>query len=212
MTTQEKIYHAKKILSKFSSNNAKQIYIEACEFFKNFVGINTSYYKMLENSKGKDATSMNTILYNTCVQDTQSALNSFISFAESGLYDEISPENKARYEVVNDYLDQAQDFLKDSTIHPAAAAVIVGASLEEFLRNWFSSEGFILGKAKPGIDSYAKELRAKELIDKQEIKDITAWAGYRNDAAHGDFDKVKDKDKIDLMLKGVNIFLAKHKK
>jgi hypothetical protein len=212
MTTQELIDHAKKMLTKFTNENAKQIYIEACEFFKIYVGVNTSFYKNLEASKGKDGTLANWALYNIMLNDTKSVLSGFISFAENGLYDGISPEKKAKLEVVNDYLNLAQDFLNDKDIHPAAAAVIIGASLEEFLRNWVFSEGLSLGTLNPGIDTYAKELRSKDLIDKQDSKDITSWAGIRNDAAHGVFEKVMDKNKIDLMLQGVNLFLRKYQK
>lgn len=63
---------------------------------------------------------------------------------------------------------------------------------------------------KPSLDSYAKILRESDLIDKQDSKDITAWAGIRNDAAHGHWQKVESKEKISLVLQGVNLFLRKH--
>ena len=44
----------------------------------------------------------------------------------------------------------------------------------------------------------------------QDIKDITAWAGLRNDAAHGEWEEVKDRSKISLMLEGVNLFMRKY--
>ena len=64
--------------------------------------------------------------------------------------------------------------------------------------------------AKPTLDSWAKALRSKELISKQDIKDITAWGGLRNHAAHGHWDKVEDKRTTSLMFQGVNLFMRKH--
>ena len=45
---------------------------------------------------------------------------------------------------------------------------------------------------------------------KQDIKDITAWAGIRNDAAHGYWEKVESKENISLMLQGINLFMRKY--
>jgi hypothetical protein len=82
-----------------------------------------------------------------------------------------------------------------------------GASLEEFLRNWVEAEDPSIEDAKPGLDAYAKSLRAKELISKQDVKDITSWAGIRNDAAHGKWNEISDRDRVRNMLQGVNLFM-----
>ncbi len=87
--------------------------------------------------------------------------------------------------------------------------MLVGASLEEFLRNWVEASDLSIGNAKPSIDVYCKTLRAVDLISKQDAKDITSWAGTRNHAAHGDWDHVSDRTRIRLMLEGVNLFMRK---
>lgn len=209
MTTQELIIHAIKMQSQLTYQTARQTYVEACEFFKIHVGANTSFYKALEKSKGNE--SYWNVYQNVLVDDVLGVLNGFISYATSGLYDEVSQEKKTRLDVVNGYLEQAQYFLTDKEIHPAAAAVIIGSSLEEFLRNWFASEGLSLEGTKPGIDTYVKKLREKDLITKQDSKNITAYAGIRNDAAHGFFDKI-NREQVDLMLQGVNLFLGTYQK
>jgi hypothetical protein len=139
-----------------------------------------------------------------------SILHGFRSYVEAGLHEKVSPERKAQLAVVSDILDQAQRVLDDPKLHPAAAAVLVGATLEEFLRGWIDSEGLSIGAARAGIDAYAKALLGSGLIDKQDIKDLTSWAGIRNDAAHGNWDQVSDPARIRLMLEGVNHFMRRH--
>jgi hypothetical protein len=97
--------------------------------------------------------------------------------------------------------------LESNSYHPAAAAVLIGASLEEFLRNWVEADGLSIGNAKPGIDAYVKTLRAADSISKQDVKDITSWAGIRNHAAYGEWDAVGNRNRVRLMLEGVNLFM-----
>ena len=96
-------------------------------------------------------------------------------------------------------------------MHPAAPAALIGASLEEFLRNLVDAHGFLEKISKPGIDAYAKTLKTNDLINAQDMKDITSWAGIRNSAAHGKFEDLS-KDQINLMLQGINLFMRKYSK
>jgi hypothetical protein len=113
-------------------------------------------------------------------------------------------------DVVSDFLDQATTLLNTKEVHPAAPTMIVGAALEEFLRNWVEEAGLSLQGKKPSIDAYAKTLREGDKITKQDLKDITSWAGLRNHAAHGEWNEVGDKNRIGLMLEGVNLFMRKY--
>ena len=78
------------------------------------------------------------------------------------------------------------------------------------MRSWVENENINLGNKKPSIDSYAKALREEDLITKQDVKDITSWAGLRNHAAHGEWEQVGDKARAQLMLEGVNLFMRKY--
>ncbi|MCW3491546.1 hypothetical protein [Dethiobacter alkaliphilus] len=129
---------------------------------------------------------------------------------DNDLHQGISIERKAQLDVLSDYLSQAQELLNMNNVHPAAPAVIIGASLEEFLRTWVEEKGLDTDINKPSIDVYAKILRESNLITKQDMKDITSWAGIRNNAAHGNWDEVKDKLRIKIMLEGVNLFMSRH--
>ncbi|PCF93873.1 hypothetical protein CPA45_19820 [Vreelandella nigrificans] len=134
-------------------------------------------------------------------------LSSFIAHMENGLVGGISPKRQAELDVVSDLLEQANTLLENPKVHSAAPAVLIGATLEEFLRAWVEEEGLSLGGKKPSLDSYCKTLREEELITKQDVKDITAWSGIRNHAAHGEWSEVEDRARIRLMLEGVNLFI-----
>ena len=129
-----------------------------------------------------------------------SVFSGFVRHLESGLLGGASLERQARADVGADLMKQAQSLLEAEDVHPAAAAVIVGAVLEEFLRNWVEDAGLPLGSRRPSIDAYTTALRAAELITKQDVKDIASWGGIRNSAAHGKWDEVKDPKHIRVML------------
>lgn len=137
-------------------------------------------------------------------------MDGFISHVENGLLEGISIERQAQIDVVSDILDQAQRLLASKDVHPAAAAVVIGAALEEFLRNWVEDAGLSVGSRKPGIETLSIVLREGELIAKQDAKDLTAWGGIRNHAAHGEWDEVSDRARVRNMLEGVNLFMRRY--
>ncbi|MGI4833650.1 MAG: hypothetical protein ACRYFK_09340 [Janthinobacterium lividum] len=104
---------------------------------------------------------------------------------------------------------QAQQLLEIKAVHPAAPCVIIGAALEEFLRNWVEASVGI-GDNKPSLDAYSRVLKEADLITKQDVKDLTAWGGLRNHAAHGEWEEVAERKRIQLMMEGVNLFMRKY--
>ena len=166
-----------------------------------YAGEKSSFYKYVNKLNG--STSWNAGI-------AISTLNSFVRFLENDLTEGISIERKAQIDVVSDFLSQANQLLESKGVHPAAACVIIGASLEEFLRTWIESEDLVISNSKPGIDTYSKALREANLITKQDFKDITSWSGFRNHAAHGEWNEVSEKSKVSLMLQGVNLFMRKY--
>lgn len=179
---------------------------QAKEFIKIYAGPKSEFYKSL---LGLENTS-----YGSPMKIGQSAsiVEAFLDNLRSGLLQEISPERQAKLDVVSDFLEQAQGLLDDSSVHPAAPVTLIGASLEEFLRNWVEAEGLDTGTKKPSMDNYAKRLREAELITKQDMKDITSWGGMRNSAAHGQFEDVSDPGRVKLMLEGINLFMRKYQR
>lgn len=207
MDTQELIQQAKALQKRIqayvsppgsnrSTGNAAKA--QVCEFLQTYAGPKSAFLIQAEEAGGHDAYLITTLT---------AILNSFIEYLEAGLSSGLSPERKARLDVVSDILEQANILLEDQKYHPAAAALLIGASLEEFLRTWVETAGLSIGSSKPGIDAYCKTLKAADLISKQDVKDITSWGGIRNHAAHGEWDQVSDRERIRLMLEGVNLFM-----
>ena len=137
-------------------------------------------------------------------------------FAE-GFLDDLGAEIEA--EVAADYMGQAEQLLQEGQTGKydhVLAAVLAGAVLEKGLRTLCGKQTAPVPTAgadgKPLmlnalIDTLKKAGAFNELVAKQ----LRAWADIRNKAAHGEFDQFK-RDDVELMLKGVNSFLAEHLK
>lgn len=203
MDADELVKQAKRIIDNSNTVRMAGPIAEAQEFIRVYMGENSAFFKRLSQiDHGWN--------YEYARDYVVSILEAFIRYVENGLLEGVSILRKAQIDVVSDFLEQAYTLLDSKDVHAAAPTVIIGAALEEFLRNWVEEANLDIGEKKPGIDTYAKVLREAKLIEKQDVKDITAWAGLRNDAAHGEWDKVNDKEKISNMLHGVNLFMRKY--
>ncbi len=202
MNREELLEHTDRLISKISPDNSRGMYAEIREFFRAYGGPNSTFVSSLEDADVFHKLHPSDIL--------RSILTAFRDYVEAGLHADISPERRAQLDVVSDFLQMAQTLLETSGVHPATAAMLVGATLEEFLRTWVEAQGLSLGERKRGIESYSQVLRDAGLITKQDGKDITSWAGLRNHASHGEWDEISDKSRIALMLEGVNLFMRKY--
>lgn len=174
---------------------------EVSEFLRTYAGAKSSFYLEAKEAVGYPARQL---------RNLEAILRSFTEYVEAGLHAELSPQRRAQLDVVSDLLEQAHRLLETSGVHPAAPAMLIGATLEEYLRTWVETSSLSIGAKKPGIQAYADALREAELITKQDMKDITSWAGIRNHAAHGEWEQVSDKQRITLMLEGVNLFMRRY--
>jgi len=212
MTIEELIKQAKAIANSKTSDDYGLL-TEALEFLRVYAGEKSSFYKQLHD-KTKNIPLQDGFEWGTdpkkISKHVKSCLDAFIRFAEKGLLNGVSIKRQAEIDIVNDILSQAKTLLETKGIHPASACVLGGAALEEFLRNWTEEQNLSLGKSRPSIDTYMKVLYENNLIDKQDLKDITAWGGLRNHAAHGEWTLVDDKNKIALTLEGINLFMRKY--
>jgi len=201
MTPDEAITQAKRIMEAMRKNQySTGAAAEAKELVRVYAGGNSIFLQSLST-----ITAFTSDQYKSVACDI---LNSFISSIESGIIGGISPERKAKNDVISDLLDQANNLINTNGIHPAAPAVIAGAALEEFLRNWV--EEINESCKNHNIEAYANILRTKDLITKQDMKDITSWAGIRNSAAHGKWEDVSDKKRIQLMFESISLFMRKY--
>lgn len=189
------------ISSAGSSVKLHGVKAQITEFLREFAGAKSSFFQLANGAAGS-TDFLAAILY--------SSLENFKAYVEAGLHGQVTAQRKAQLDVVSDFLEQAHMLLNAKGVHPAAPIVLIGATLEEFLRTWIESKDLSLGNRKPCLDTYAQVLLTEEVISKQDMKDITAWGGLRNHAAHGEWDEVSDKQRAAIMLDGVNLFLRKY--
>jgi hypothetical protein len=119
--------------------------------------------------------------------------------------------------IVADYMGQAEQLLAEGQSGKydyVPAAVLAGAVLEKSLRT-------LCDKQSPSISTVnnnGKPLTLTPLIDvlkknnvfnELRAKQLRAWADIRNSAAHGQFDEF-NRSQVDLMIQGINNFLANH--
>jgi hypothetical protein len=175
----------------------------AMEFLRVYAGERSAFYSNLRVQAQK---SMGSSALGSLAAET---LLHFVRFVRDGLIGGASIVRQARADVVSDFLSQAQSQLATPNVHPAAAVMTVGAALEEYLRNWVEDADLKLGNRRPSLSAYAELLRQSDLISVQDLKDIVAWGGLRNHAAHGEWEKVSDRSRVELMLEGVNLFMRR---
>jgi hypothetical protein len=207
--TQEKIVeYAKKLLAQAQDvNTVPGIYAATCEFLRTYAGPNTAFLTTLQRfpPEGRMAGG-----HGFAGDYLQQVLKGFIDYVESGMLNGVSLERKGQLDTVTDLMDMAQSLLQTHEVHPATAAMLIGATLEQFLRGWVDAAGLDLGTRRRSLDAYSQVLREAEKISRQDVKDIVSWAGIRNAAAHGEWETVKDRSRVQVMLEGVNLFLRQN--
>lgn len=139
------------------------------------------------------------------LQQLAEILELWKAFVADGMAHSLPFPVQARIEAATDLMEQVQQLLDDTKVHAAAPVVLAGAALEEFLRSKVHETGVPVS-GKPGINSYAGALRIDDHLSAQDVKDITAWAGQRNEAAHGEFEKLS-RQRAQLMVDGINLFM-----
>ncbi len=115
-------------------------------------------------------------------------------------------------EIFSDFLEMANHLLDNKYKDPAA--VMIGSVLEEHLRQLCNKyeidttidrEGDLIPKKADRLNS---ELASKDIYNKLDQKNITAWFDLRNKAAHGKYDEYTI-DQVKIMQSGVSEFLAR---
>ena len=133
-------------------------------------------------------------------------INEWIAGVRSGqVKPRIAEALGARAVASTDLMGQVRALNADQNVTPAAPIVLAGAALEIALRSAVD-ELRLSVSGQPGITAYARELRSADVLGKQEMKDVEQMAGVRNQAAHGEHDKLSP-ERAGLMEQQVNIFL-----
>jgi hypothetical protein len=184
---------------------ASQGYVtEAAEFLRVYAGEKSTFFTNLERCL--DGRHNGEFLGKLAIE----CLAGFVRYLRAGLHEGITPTRQAQIDTVSDFLDQARILLEQPKVHPAAPAVLIGASLEEFLRTWLENANISLGTKRPSLESYSQLLKESGLITKQDTKDISSWGGLRNHAAHGEWEEVADRRRVSIMLESVGLFMRRY--
>jgi hypothetical protein len=80
--------------------------------------------------------------------------------------------------------------------------------LEEHLRKLCPKFSVTL-PAKPKLDTMNSEFMKAGAYDKNDMKQVTAWAGIRNDAAHGNYANYKA-EQVKIMVAGIRHFITRN--
>ncbi len=119
-------------------------------------------------------------------------------------------------EILSDYLGQAEGILKEPEegLSHVAAAVIAGASLERALRamclTLVPPEPVVNDKdGHLGMTALIESLKRRQAFNELQAKQLRAWAGIRNSAAHGKFEDFT-RHQVEQMVEGIVAFVARY--
>lgn len=181
-------------------------FITVIQFVKNYIGEDSEFYKVLSEANKNRSTDSETHK----AWAAKEVLKSLKDYLTLNLDLFKSEKYNIKIDIISDFMLQAVDLANDKKFHPASASILMGAALEEFLKKFAEKEEIDLDGIKMTIDPISKKLYEEKVINKQDLKDITSWAGIRNDATHGNFDEVNDRKRVLNAIEGVNLFMRKY--
>jgi hypothetical protein len=120
--------------------------------------------------------------------------------------------------IVADYMGQAEQLLAEGQsgkYDHVPAAVLAGAVLEKSLRTLCDKQSPPIptvnnNNGKPlTLTPLIEALKKNNVFNELTAKQLRAWTDIRNSAAHGNFDEF-NRSQVDLMIQGINNFLALH--
>ena len=115
-------------------------------------------------------------------------------------------------EIFSDFLEMAQHLLDEGYKDPAA--VVAGSVLEEHLRQLCQKHDIPTETTKQGrpqpkkADALNADLTKKQVYNKLDQKNVTAWLDLRNEAAHGKYQEYT-KEQVSLMLRSLSDFMVR---
>lgn len=123
-----------------------------------------------------------------------------------------SIEQLIHAEMFSDFIEMAQHLQDEG--YKDSATVIAGSALEGHLRRLCTFFGvatevtYSHGVKAKKADGMNSDLAKAGAYTKLDQKNVTAWLGLRNHAAHGEYDKYSA-EQAGLMLAGVRDFMAR---
>lgn len=148
------------------------------------------------------------------VNNNYNQLAEVIGVAESLLIDVKSGYLQSFEELIHadifaDFLEMSEHLLSNG--YKDAAAVMAGSTLEAHLKQLahkFSVQIELSGRPKKA-DAINSELAKVGTYAKLDQKNITAWLGLRNQAAHGNYAEY-DKQQVNLLISSIRDFITRN--
>ena len=118
-----------------------------------------------------------------------------------------------RGEVFSDFIEMATHLVGSN--YKDAAAVISGSALEAHIKQLCQNREISLERERNGqtrpvnADALNAELAKSGAYTNLDQKNVTAWLGLRNDAAHGNYDEYS-KQQVALMIDSIRDFIARN--
>lgn len=115
-------------------------------------------------------------------------------------------------ELFSDFLEMAEYLLQEG--YKDASAVIAGSSLEAHLRQLCNKYDIPVEKeTEKGVrpkkaDELNIELAKNEIYSKLDQKNVTAWLGLRNNAAHGKYEEYS-KEQVAILVSSIRDFITR---
>lgn len=175
-------------------------YTSAKNLIEKTCGKDSSYYTQIEDLYIKSNGS------SFCMPHCIGVLKAAYTDLKAGLLEDTKALITA--EVFSDFIEKAEYLLKERYKLPSA--VLLRAVLEDGLRNLCKKNGISLPD-RPKLDWMNAELTKAGVYNKNKQKQVTAWAGIGNSAAHGRPDEFTDTD-VKNMISGVISFNATYLK
>lgn len=117
-------------------------------------------------------------------------------------------------DVFSDFLEMAEYLMQDEGLKDPAA-VVAGGVLEQHIKKLCDKKGIPTtlvdskGDTRPKkLDAMNAELAKASVYDSTDQKQITAWAGIRNAAAHSEYGKYAA-PQVTLMIQGIRHFMTR---
>ncbi|MBW6432725.1 hypothetical protein KZ829_03090 [Actinoplanes hulinensis] len=141
-------------------------------------------------------------------RDLGDILRMWADQVEAGIAEIAGARARAEVGIVStDVMGQVRALLEDRSVHPAAPIVLCGAALEIALRAVADGRNVSI-PAQPTMNRLIGAVRGAGILSVQDVKDLEAAAGLRNQAAHGHFDALSH-ERAGLMEQQTNILLRR---
>ena len=181
----------------------KEFETASLSFIVNVYGENHPYFSQFK-SCAKDPVP-------DSVQNGKGILNSIKTEIERGWL--VTIKGLVAAEIFTDFIETAEYLLTQN--YKDAAAVIIGSTLEEHLRQLCRKNGIDVedernGKKSPKkAESMNTDLTKNNIYSILDQKNVTAWLDLRNKAAHGKYNDYS-KEQVELMISAIQDFMSRN--